>query len=635
MFKISEHKKIYKNYGLLLFILFLFTSFICLNISSGLVFSRWKADLTSDSRYSLSKNSKKIISEINSPLYIRVYLSSAISKDYPALYQYSQTVLRRLEGYKNLNPENIMLEVRDPEPYSPTAEEAKRLGLKSFLSADGQSELYFGAVLGNDNGDTRNIEQFSPARANYLESDISRAINALNNPLSPKIGIVTGSLPISEHNYGEQAQTEWAFLRLLRNEYNIVKLSALTPEIPYDLEALIIVAPQKMSSLLTYAIDQYLLRGGRVLLLVDPYSEENKQALGLSDSLNKLLKNWGIAVDFSKVVGNMKLGEKFIDENQTGQIFYTNPLWLNLTQTNIDSSKPFGQGISLLSLRSAGNISITKQDNISTTALLSLNKNSGNIATKDLRLQDAETLSQKLQPDEQAQTLAVLLEGRADSSFLGNPLRGTGFEEDMLPFLPTSLKEGKLLIIADTDLLADSAWVNEQISGNGNTYDITAFAQNGEFILRAMDYLTDMPTLAAIGSKQLSGNAKSILQKIYLQKLEPYQTKYEQNKKQLIEKQMLNKSWNEIIQNNETIVNMSILKKLEQNRQEINNLQDELKRTEYLVRKATAHTTDIITWINVFAIPVLLLLILWVFNLLRTRRNQNKVREIINEYKIS
>lgn len=635
MFKTSEHKKIYKNYGLLLFILFLFASFICLNIGSGLVFSRWKADLTSDSRYTLSKNSEKIISEINSPLYIRVYLSSAISKDYPALYQYSQTVLRRLESYKNLNPENIMLEVRDPEPYSPTAEEAKKLGLKSFLSADGQSELYFGAVLGNDNGDTRILEQFSPARTGYLESDISRAINALNNPLSPKIGIITGNLPISEHLYGEGSQTEWAFLRLLRNEYNIVKLSTLTPEIPYDVEALIVVAPQKISSLLAYAIDQYLLRGGRVLLLVDPYSEETKRALGLSDSLNKLLKNWGTSVDFSKVVGNMKLGEKLINENQTGQTFYTNPLWLNLTQTNIDSSKPFGQGINLLSLRSAGNILLNKQDKITTTALLSISKNSGNITTQDLSLQDAETLSQKLQPDEQIHTLAVLLEGRADSSFLGNPLKGTDFEKDMLPFLPTSLKEGKLLIIADTDLLADSAWVNEQISGTGNTYDITPFAQNGEFILRALDYLTDMPVLAAIGSKQLSGNAKSIMQKIYMQKLEPYQAKYEQNKKQLLEKQMLNKSWNKIIQNNETAVNMSVIKKLEQNRQEINNLQNELKHTEYQVRKATTRATDIITWINVFAIPAILLFVLWLFNLFCARKKQNKVREIINEYKIS
>lgn len=635
MFKTSEHKKIYKNYGLLLFILFLSAAFICLNIGGGLVFSRWKADLTSDSRYTLSKNSEKIISEINSPLYIRVYLSSSISKDYPALYQYSQTVLRRLESYKNLNPENIMLEVRDPEPYSPTAEEAKKLGLKSFLSSDGQSELYFGAVLGNDNGDTHTIEQFSPARAGYLESDISRAINALNNPLKPQIGIITGSLPISEHIYGKGAQTEWAFLRLLRNEYNIVKLSALTPEIPYDIEALIVVAPQKISSLLAYAIDQYLLRGGRVLLLVDPYSEETKQALGLSDSLNKLLKNWGTSVDFSKVVGNMKLGEKLINENQTGQTFYTNPLWLNLTQTNINSSKPFGQGINLLSLRSAGNILLNKQDKITTTALLSVSKNSGNITTQDLSLQDAETLSQKLQPDEQIHTLAVLLEGRADSSFLENPLQGTVFEKDMLPFLPTSLKEGKLLIIADTDLLADSAWVNEQISGTGNTYDITPFAQNGEFILRALDYLTDMPTLAAIGSKLLHSNAKSIIQKIYMQKLEPYQAKYEQNKKQLLEKQMLNKSWNEIIQNNETAVNMSVIKKLEQNRQEINELQNELKRTEYLVRKATTGKINILTWINVFVIPVLLLLILWVFNLLRTRRKQNKVREIINEYKIS
>lgn len=128
---------------------FLPVFFSCLSFLStsagGLLLGRQKLDLTGDGRYTLSEASRRIVSEINSPLYIRFYLSSAVSREYPALYQYSQAVLRRLETYRDQNPEMIRIEIKDPEPYGKIAEEAQKQGLKSFLSADGRSELYFGS----------------------------------------------------------------------------------------------------------------------------------------------------------------------------------------------------------------------------------------------------------------------------------------------------------------------------------------------------------------------------------------------------------------------------------------------------------------------------------------------------------
>ena len=145
MANIARSIRLKKNYILAVFAILLFLSFVFVNIGSGLLFGRKKADFTGDARYTLSEASRQIVSEINTPVYIRLYLSSAVSREYPALYQYSQTVLRRLETYRNQNPEMIQIEVKDPEPYGKIAEEAKAQGLKSFLSTDGQFELYFGA----------------------------------------------------------------------------------------------------------------------------------------------------------------------------------------------------------------------------------------------------------------------------------------------------------------------------------------------------------------------------------------------------------------------------------------------------------------------------------------------------------
>lgn len=109
MTNVSRRITLKKNYILALFAGLLFLSFVFVNIGSGLLLGRQKLDLTGDGRYTLSEASRRIVSEINSPLYIRFYLSSAVSREYPALYQYSQAVLRRLETYRDQNPDMILI----------------------------------------------------------------------------------------------------------------------------------------------------------------------------------------------------------------------------------------------------------------------------------------------------------------------------------------------------------------------------------------------------------------------------------------------------------------------------------------------------------------------------------------------
>lgn len=222
-----------------------------------------------------------------------------------------------------------------------------------------------------------------------------------------------------------------------------------------------------------------------------------------------------------------------------------------------------------------------------------------------------------------------------DSISLRNPLDGTGFEKEMLPFLPTSIKDGKLLVIADSDMLADSLWVNGQAGGNEGVYDLVPYAQNGEFILRAVDYMTGAETNAALGSKSLNPERKSISAEIYQQKLQPYLAEYEQNKRLLGEKEKFAEIWNEAVQNDDAGVNMAVIRKQEQNRKEIRELQKKLKQTEYLVRKETTAWINTIIWLNMALIPGCFLFIVWLFRFFAVRRQRRMVREVINEYKIS
>ena len=149
-------------------------------------------------------------------------------------------------------------------------------------------------------------------------------------------------------------------------------------------------------------------------------------------------------------------------------------------------------------------------------------------------------------------------------------------------------------------MLADSLWVNGQAGGNEGVYDLVPYAQNGEFILRAVDYMTGAETNAALGSKSLNPERKSISAEIYQQKLQPYLAEYEQNKRLLGEKEKFAEIWNEAVQNDDAGVNMAVIRKQEQNRKEIS-----------------------------------FLFIVWLFRFFAVRRQRRMVREVINEYKIS
>lgn len=627
-----------KNYILALFAGLLFLSFVFVNIGGGLLFGRLKADLTDDGRYTLSAASCQIVSEINSHLYIRFYLSSAVSREYPALYQYSQTILRQLENYRRQNPKMIRIEIKDPEPYGKIAEEAQKQGLKSFLSADGRSEFYFGAVLGNDNGDRRVIKQFSPGRAGYLENDISRAIAALNNPLRAKIGIMSGNLPVSEKSYGG-SQHEWAFLRLLRSEYDVVSISPQTAEIPYDIETLILINPRRLSPLFAYALDQYLLRGGRIILFADVYSEIEAEIYGMasenSGQINRLLKNWGAAINFAKIIGDRNLGETLISNSADGEKLSSFPIWLKLNGSTINTGIPFTEKLVSVRLHSAGGIDLQSVENVKVSPLFATTEKGGDIDVEVVKLHNRQDVSEQFAEKGHRFLSAVLLEGKSDSVYQRNPLEGTGFEQEMLPFLPTSIKEGKLLVIADSDILADSLWVNGEIGGDDGVYNLISYAQNGEFILRAVDYMTGAETTAALAGKNLNPEPMSISAKIYRQKLQPYLAEYEQNKRLLAEKEKLAAIWNKAVQNDDAGVNMAFIQKQEQNRKEIRELQKKIKKTEYLVRKEVAAQLDAIIWLNMAIIPGGFLLIVWLCRFFIIRRQRRLVREIINEYKIS
>ena len=233
-----------KNIALIIFITLIIITFISVNVSVRLLGSELKADMTSNKRYSLSPASKDIIATITSPVQIRVYLSSALTQENPSYASYAQFVVRFLKKYQlQAGRDKIKLEIIDPRPYSSEEDDAKKIGIKPFPDASGQSNLYFGAIISNTLGKSAIIPNFIPSRSGYLETDISRILSKLTNGNLKNIGLITPQLPLITKAYG-QSVPNWAIVAQIQNDYNIIELNDRISQIPNNIDVLVLINPQ-------------------------------------------------------------------------------------------------------------------------------------------------------------------------------------------------------------------------------------------------------------------------------------------------------------------------------------------------------------------------------------------------------
>lgn len=625
-----------KKSRFLLFGLLLAVSLLCLNIVGALLFSSHKGDFTDNGRYSLSPASRKIIAELNSPVYIRIYLSSALTKENPQYANYATFVLRFLKKYQDLaGTDKIRLEIKSPEPYSAAENEAKEQGMKPLLDNGGQSNLYFGAVFSNDLGESYAIPNFMQERSTYLENDISRILYKINSGDRPSVGLVSPQLPLITHQYG-QAVPNWAIVAQLQNDYNVVELSAQTPQIPANIEALIVVNPQKLSPLFAYALDQYVIRGGKLLLILDAYGEKQAELFGTETAgvgdYNQLLNNWGISFDNQKVIGDLSLSELQLMNTPDGQQYKNYPFWMLLSEKQINRQHPLTAGLKQLRIKSPGSITLQeKAENIEITPLLATSAGAGSVESQILSLDDKNEIASRFQGEQKTYDLAVLIKGKFDSLFSDNPLKSSSLGTAMLSFLPHSVKESEIIVIADSDLIVAENWADTTNTVNNPVYGTLPVFNNGDFLLKSVDYLTGRHPVLGLNAKNATGSLRSVGENIYSRIFNAYAPEYNQRQSELQFKRMQLADIEQNLAAKKLSLTADVMKLIEQNRNETQQLQEKLKYIEYRIKQENANQLNAIIMLNLVFIPLILIFGLALTAFIIQRRHRRKVREMFNE----
>lgn len=520
--------------------------FAAVNVLSDTVLRGARFDLTEHHLYTLSEGTKNILRQLQEPITLRLYLSERLATGLPGIKSYTVRVKEMLEEFEELADGKIVLHVIDPEPFSEEEDRAVAYGLQGIPLDGGSTQFYFGLVGTNSTDDQEVIPFFQPEREQFLEYDLAKLVYRLAHPEKPVVGLLT-SLPMegspSVSFLPQSGQPPWLIVDHIRQLFEVRTIQPRVREIPDDVDVLMIVHPKDLSDSLLYAIDQFILRGGRALIFVDPLSEADMPgasrmnpmgAQGPRNSdLPKLFEAWGIELVKDKVVGDLPLAKKVQIQHQARIQVVDYPIWIGLRPEHFNPEDLVTAQISSLTMASAGALQQTNQSSAKASgeANDSSNESARDSATPrfiplvhtDDRamlidvaqvsfLPDVPSLLRAYQPSGVRYTLAARITGKAKSAFPdGPPAREESDQEaNAAPgdtkneketespkeHLAESKEPINVIVVADTDMLQDRFWVQVQ-NFFGQRIGIPT-AGNGTFVANALDNLSGSNDLISI-----------------------------------------------------------------------------------------------------------------------------------------
>ena len=613
-----------KNSSITALFLLLIVSFIMLNIASGLFFNKFKLDVSKNKIYSLSEETYKLLDNLSSQVNVRFFISEDLEDNYPELGQYATYIMRYLEEYKHQYNNLFEIEVINVTPFSPSEKDATTNKIRGFVGRDGRTNLYFGLVFSDSLGKRKIIPYINPERQNNLEQDITRILASFKQKERKTIGIVSPTLPVMNSGTFMDNNKDWAFIRILSNDYDLKKLSNNDYEIA-DYDAVIVLNPQKLSSNMSYAIDQYLMRDGKLIIFMDPFAEMDISANNIispdNSNLTPFLKHWGINYQDNVIVGDDNLAEyALLGLNRIGEF----PYWMELTPSQMNLQSINAKNLNKLNFKTAGIIEVNNPFEKNKLSVLLSTTNQGGVSRSDfVKYNPRDVSKQAFQSDNLQYNIGVISEGRFMSNYSRPLVDNFELLLNMKPFRMISGKNSKLLVVADSDFLATANWSNNFISDKESIYDLIPKNNNMDFLLSIVDYMTDNKDFPVI-SKNISNTTQDSIEK----KLnKEYTGKRSEEITVLTNKILYTKSMIKDIEKSRNIIEVadnSFLEKLEKYKHELASSEEKLKEIDYQINQEI----KIFIWINILVFPLILLLIVKVIAIIYSSKNQKRARSI-------
>ncbi|WP_244459805.1 GldG family protein [Roseomonas fluvialis] len=477
---------------------------------------RARIDLTQQRLYTLSAGTVSVLQNLQDPVTLRLFYSRRLGSAVPAYGAYAERVRAMLEEYVAVSGGKVRLEVFDPEPFSETEDRALAYGLQGVPVDQSGEQIYFGLAGVNLLDDERTVPFFQPERERFLEFDLTRLVFELSNPRRPVVGVMS-TLPVNGDPRmmmmmrGGPAGQPYAFMQTLRQFFTVQDVALDAQRIADDVQVLMVIHPQGLPDTTLYAIDQFVMRGGKLIVFVDPHSEGQASRPGpggqpprqTSSNLDRLLNPWGIVAPHDGVVLDLR-GAWRVRANPNDRVQAVDYVaWFNLQGDSLSQSEVATAQLNQVTVASAGWVQRGEGATIEMEPLLTSSDRSMRASVERVQNNpDPARILAEFRADGLRRTIGARFRGAVPSAFPeGPPPPAEGAERpaDLPPHRARSEGPANLVVINDADVLEDRFWVRVQDFFGQQV--ATPFSDNGALVANLVDAFAGGDALISLRSR--------------------------------------------------------------------------------------------------------------------------------------
>ncbi|WP_240046709.1 GldG family protein [Paracraurococcus ruber] len=498
---------------------------IGVNMLADRLLPRARIDLTQQRLYTLSDGTKQVLAGLKDPITLRLFYSRRLGASLPVYGAYADRIREILAEYVALSNGRLRLEVFDPEPFSDLEDRAMALGLQGVPVDQSGEQVYFGLSGSNLVDDERSIAFFQPDRERFLEYDLTRLVWELSNPQRPVLGVMSAlplngdprALMLRNPALGQPAVA----MTQLRQFFTVKDIPLDTQAIEPEVQVLLVAHPQGITEAAQYAIDQFVMRGGKLIALVDPHSESQagRPSPGgpppsTASSLDRLLNAWGVEAPSDKVVLDLR-GAWRVRAGPGERVQAVDYLaWFNLQGDSLNRDEVALAQLEQVTVASAGEV--RKREGAAVEFVPLLTSSAQSMLVDAARVRQDPNPSRLLADFRSGNTphvVAARLRGELASAFPGPPAAGPGGAPGGAPgggslqerpanpaaHLARSQGPANIVVANDSDILEDRFWVRVQEFFGQQV--ATPFSGNGSLVVNLVDALAGSDALISLRSR--------------------------------------------------------------------------------------------------------------------------------------
>ena len=596
----------------------------------NLVTARFKqrVDLTAEKAYTLSPGTRTVLSRLDTPVTIRFYWSrlDTATPETVFLRNYARRVEDLLEEFREAAGGKLRIEKLDPQPDSDAEDSARLDGIEPQVLSTGD-RFYLGLAVSMLDARAA-IPFLAPTRERLLEYDLLRAVTRVIKPEKPVIGIMS-ALPVFGGpanpfmGSGQRPQEPWAVINELQSDFTVRRVELTAEAIDDDIQVLVVIHPRDISEKTQYAIDQFLMRGGKLVAFLDPVSLADSRQQGnlpfsmpgAPSNLDKLLSAWGLRFDTTKVVADLNFKMQLLGQrNQPVEA----PAFLAVDRQGMRPDDPVTSELGTLWLPLVGAFSGTPAEGLKQTVLLKSTPESQLVEGFMAHL-SGENILKEFRSSGKEHTLALRLTGRFKTAFPN----GVPGSTNGAPPLTESREETAVVLVGDADLLFDRFAIRELNSPFG----ILRMPANANltFVQNVVEQLAGDVNLISVRSRAIPSRPFTRIQKMQAAAQERYQAEIKKLEDSLAETQ---RRLNELQQQKEPgqrfILSPEQQAEIARFRQQEARTREELKRVRREFRREIDALQTRVQWINILAMPLVVSLSGVAIALYRRKRTSAK-----------